>query len=79
MPLNWACLKNHFEVIKYLIQKGAKITNQALKVVVANKAQEIFNYLVQNGADVQSFVEYLEELKQNSIPYQDDEEEDEEY
>ncbi|BCS83692.1 putative ankyrin repeat protein [Cotonvirus japonicus] len=59
-----ACCHGHYEIAKFLISKGAIITNDILVIAAYNGHLEIVKYLVSRGADISHHDFYALEVAQ---------------
>ena len=50
-PLEYACEKGSMEIVKYLVERGANITDSVLWYASEESHREILKYLLEKGAD----------------------------
>lgn len=60
--LNLACRHGHFDIVKFLISKGASITNDILIITAYHGHLDIVKYLVSEGADISHYNYYALEV-----------------
>ena len=52
-----ACLRGHFEIVKYLVENGSQITSAAFLEAAFRGYYEIVKYLIENSIDIRKDID----------------------